>query len=344
MGSLFTKNKETGNFGKNELDHILDAIEQEINEYESNERKFTNENMVILSKQYVLLSSSSLYNNIITNNYYYKKRRNKYNITITNKELGNGATSRVLLCFDDRNKRNKYALKEIQDFASFKREINLLKNIKHQNIIKYEYSYYNKMNKSYYILLEYLNGGTLLHRIVKNGYFSENICKIYIKQLLNGISFLHSLGVIHQDLKCKNILFANKQISCTRLKIIDFGNSIFVPNDNKNYCVKNDKIVGSLHYLPPEILNVNIKNRNISQLKKGDIWCVGIICFIMLTGNVPFGGKNKYEVIRKIMKGKYKVKNYNLTAECVNFMSKLLSKDVNSRFDAKQALDHTWIA
>ena len=98
-------------------------------------------------------------------------------------------------------------------------------------------------------------------------------------------------------------------------------------------------IVGTIHYLPPEIIYK--EKRKWTELYKCDIWSIGIICFVLVSGQLPFYGNNDDKIIKSIYKGKYKwPKKVILTDECKDFIKNLLKYTPKRRTSAKEALNH----
>ena len=182
------------------------------------------------------------------------------------KQLGCGASCRVLLVNDNEDNTKLYALKEMQIsddlnrllFATEYKILNILSG--HQNIISYHSSYIDK--NCYYLSTAYCSGGTMLDRIIREGHFNEKMCSEFIKNVLVGIKYMHENKIVHRDIKCENLIF-DKQGKDGIVKIIDFGNSEIINNPKEI-----DKIlIGSLHYLPPEMLST--KTRIKEELYKG---------------------------------------------------------------------------
>jgi calcium-dependent protein kinase len=141
------------------------------------------------------------------------------------------------------------------------------------------------------------------------------------------------MGIIHRDLKPENILLAGTDKN-TILKIIDFGTAKIFEKDKNEH-----KMIGSCYYMAPEVLT---KNYN----EKCDLWSCGVILYILLTGEPPFGGNTDEEIMNKILIG-----NYNMNKEHINrrsnevkdLMRGLLVKNPSSRISAEEALNHPWM-
>lgn len=175
--------------------------------------------------------------------------------------------------------------------AGIEKEIERLKELCHPNIIKYLHVDASSDRKSVYILLEYMPGGSVRNLLDKFGPLDEKIIKIYMKQILKGLKYLHSNNIIHNNLKCSNILVANEGT----IKISDFAvvkcASTFElsPKPSKeNTCENTDRAMISesggnlLYWTAPEV----IENATVS--KAADIWSLGCLMFEMSTGSPPW--------------------------------------------------------
>lgn len=203
------------------------------------------------------------------------------------KDLGAGAFSTVKLA-KQKDTGKMYALKIIRDDAlensttmnSFKTEIDIMKNIKHSNIINLvKHSYEGTLKKPngdkkenvIYLTLELANGGELFDFIAQTGAFSEPVARYYFHQIIDAFEYLHSRGISHRDMKPDNIMLDDE----FNLKIADFGFS--------SKAASNQSFKGTRSYMAPEIL---IGAKYYGQMV--DIFASGIILFIMVTQIPPF--------------------------------------------------------
>lgn len=199
------------------------------------------------------------------------------------KVLGEGAFGEVRLCVhrDSGAQRAVKVLRKSHMDEDEKRmlfnEINILKEIDHPNIVKM-YEFFED-EKRYYIVTEICKGGELFDEILARGKFNEKDAAVLIKQVLSCINYCHSAKIVHRDLKPENILLEqNKEFD--QIKIIDFGTSL-VYDPNK----KLDEKLGTPYYIAPEVLGK-------SYGSKCDIWSIGVIVYILLSGIPPFNGKD----------------------------------------------------
>ena len=217
--------------------------------------------------------------------------------------------------------------------STIKKEINILKNLDHPNIIKvYEFF---KTEKYIYIINELCTGGELFDKIVEVKYFSEDVARNIMKQLFSAVEYCHEKGIIHRDLKPENILIESseeKNKDFFHIKIIDFGTCEILKKS------KLTEQIGTSFYIAPEVL----KN---GYNEKCDLWSCGIILYILLCGSPPFYGKNEKEIFSKILNGtftfKHKIWN-KISNEGKNLVKKLLELNPNKRISAKEALEDDW--
>mmetsp|Transcript_1019 Transcript_1019/g.1302 ORF Transcript_1019/g.1302 Transcript_1019/m.1302 type:complete len:258 (-) Transcript_1019:724-1497(-) len=212
------------------------------------------------------------------------------------KVLGEGAFGEVRLCVhrDSGAQRAVKVLRKSHMDEDEKRmlfnEINILKDIDHPNIVKM-YEFFED-EKRYYIVTEICKGGELFDEILASGRFNEKNAAVLIKQVLSCINYCHNAHIVHRDLKPENILLeANKEFD--QIKIIDFGTSL-VYDPNK----KLDEKLGTPYYIAPEVLGKNYG-------AKCDIWSIGVIVYILLSGIPPFNGKDDQEIMKAVRKGKF---------------------------------------
>jgi serine/threonine protein kinase len=189
--------------------------------------------------------------------------------------LGSGCSSIVKLCEKD----NVLVAIKVMTLKSLdndlvKSELNNHSRIDHPNIVKMHHYFYNKIKSDLYIVLDYCKYKDL--EVIKKNkkIFSVEEIRYCMKQIFSAVNYLHSLNIIHRDLKLLNILVdENKQ-----LKLADFGFSLDL-NVSSN---ENKHVTGTYNYIPPEIL------KKEPYSKYGDIWSLGIMMYIMCYGKAPF--------------------------------------------------------
>ncbi len=216
-----------------------------------------------------------------------------------------------------------------------KTEIDILKICHHKNIIKL-YDIFENEN-FFYIIMEYCPGGDLFSYLERNKFHipERQSCKIIYK-ILKALSYLHSFGIIHRDIKSENILITYNNDEEFDIRINDFNLSkILGPGE---YC---NETCGTLSYVAPEILLKKKYNKLV------DSWSLGVTCYLLISGSLPFDHPlNDKEIIRKTI---YEQPNFRngiwekIPNECINFISKLLEKNPKKRMTINEALNHEWI-
>ena len=223
----------------------------------------------------------------------------------------------------------------IFDNLSIKNEIDVLKSLSHPNIMKI-YEFYSN-EESYFLVNEYIKYGELSKRIKQT--FSELQISVIIFQILKGLSYIHSHNIIHRDIKLENImindieniLINGKIEQFYWIKIIDFGIAKFTSSNKKE-----KGMTGTLYYMAPEVIKQNYNY-------KCDIWSVGIILYILLTGKYPFDSLVKSRIKTKIEDGEFdeeNIKYKNSSKELKDLLKHLLNTNPTFRYNAKEALKH----
>jgi calcium-dependent protein kinase len=269
----------------------------------------------------------------------YKKEAIKQNYKIAEK-LGAGSFGKVYKVIYlplDQPRAMKVVSKETlqyqDDDKKFLKEIEVLSQLDHPNILKV-FEYYQD-SQNYYVITELCQGGELYEQIYQLNHFSEKEASSIMEQIFSAVIYIHSKNIVHRDLKPENILLENnKEKRNFFIKIIDFGTS--------NYFDKNTHLtlkVGTPYYIAPEVLK---KSYNY----KCDIWSCGVILYILLTGSPPFNGSDENEIMRNVAKGKYSMDGdewFNVSDEAKDLTNKLLVYDPEKRLNAEEAWKHPWI-
>jgi calcium-dependent protein kinase len=198
--------------------------------------------------------------------------------------------------------------------------------VDHPNIVKFYQVYRDK--KYFHIVMELCNGEELFEHLTLIGKFSEADAAKIIKQILSAIKHLHDKNIAHRDLKPENIIFMHTHDKNEiNIKLIDFGLSKILSKDKRIMMTK----LGTPYYVSPEVLE------GIYD-KRCDIWAVGVIAYILLSGTPPFNGRNEIEVFNKIRCCDYefpeKLWSY-ISEDAKDFISKLLHPEPDKRMTAE---------
>ncbi|XP_067107338.1 striated muscle preferentially expressed protein kinase isoform X1 [Osmerus mordax] len=247
------------------------------------------------------------------------------------KEIGRGAFSYVKLVTQKAGKMEysaKFISARAKRKASALREMNLLSRLDHERIL-YFHDAFEKKN-AVVIITEICNE-ELLERFIKKSNVMESDVRSCMRQLLEGLDYLHRQHVIHLDIKPDNILMADPHGD--QIRICDFGNAVQLTPDEAQYCK-----YGTPEFVAPEIVN----QTPVSMAT--DIWPIGVITYLCVTGVSPFAGEDDRSSLLNI-------RNYNvafeermfadLCREAKGFIIKLLVAD-RLRSDTQECLRHPW--
>lgn len=220
------------------------------------------------------------------------------------------------------------------DKERLEREINILKNTFHYNIIKiYQVK---ETSTTLCMIMEYAEGGELFNYIIGKGFLSEDESREIFQQIIDAIYYLHKMGICHRDLKPENILFDTKDRK--RIKIIDFGLSNLYIYSEKQCKDLLETPCGSPGYAPPEMI-YGIKYDGL----KTDIWSCGIILYAMLFGCLPFDDYDEEKLYQKIIEGKYEFpSDINVSNEAKDFINSILVVDPKYRANITDIKNNKW--
>ncbi|XP_061556835.1 death-associated protein kinase 2a isoform X2 [Phycodurus eques] len=258
-------------------------------------------------------------------------------------ELGSGQFAIVKQC-REKNTGQEFAAKFIkkrQSIASsrgvrleeIQREVEILQQIQHQNIVTLHDVYENRTDVV--LILELVSGGELFDFLAQKESLSEDEATQFIKQILEGVNYLHSKKIAHFDLKPENIMLLDKNVPLPRIKLIDFGlaHKIEAGMEFKN-------IFGTPEFVAPEIVNYEPLGL------EADMWSIGVITYILLSGASPFLGETKQDTLKNISTINYEFDEgffCNTSELAKNFISHLLERDKKKRLTIQDALNHPWI-
>ena len=223
----------------------------------------------------------------------------------------------------------------IHNHEKFMREIKILIKTDHPNIIKL-YDIFESAN-SLYLIMEECHGGELFDKILghieKKEMYTEKEAAEIIWQVMSAVEYCHNNGICHRDLKPENLLYLKKGDEKNNpLKVIDFGLSQTL--DTKKILSSR---VGTAYYVSPEILAGKYN-------EKCDIWSVGVILYVLLSGEPPFNGPSDGAIYSKIKKMKFNfppLRWDKISKEAKDLISHMLAKE-DERYNASQVLAHPW--
>lgn len=216
-------------------------------------------------------------------------------------------------------------------------EIELMQQMDHPHISRLYYTFEDP--KHIFVASEMCSGGELFDAIIASGYFSEKIGARLFKQSLSSVVYLHVKSICHRDLKPENYLLSKKgEVNEAQVKLIDFGTAKRF--DLQPMTTK----VCTVHYVAPEVL----KRSMDPYTEKVDVWSLGVMLFVMISGNAPFHNDDDVALMKQVKKGKWDFKPEvvwsTVSPEAKDLVSSMLCKKVDKRLSATDSLHHAWCA
>lgn len=211
--------------------------------------------------------------------------------------------------------------------AHIKREISILRRVRHPNIVQL-FEVMATKSKIFFVM-EYVKGGELFNKVAK-GRLKEEMARRYFQQLISAVGFCHARGVFHRDLKPENILLDEDG----DLKVSDFGLSAISEQ------IRGDGLFhtfcGTPAYVAPEVLG-----RKGYEAAKVDIWSCGVILFVLMAGYLPFHDQNIMVMYKKIYKGEFRCPRW-FSPELTRLLSKLLDTNPETRITIPEIMNNKW--
>ncbi|KAI9451119.1 kinase-like protein [Lactarius psammicola] len=206
-----------------------------------------------------------------------------------------------------------------------RREIEIQQNLRHPNVLRL-YGYFHD-EKRIFLMLEFAGKGELYKQLTKYGSFSERRSAVYIDQMADALSYLHSKHVIHRDIKPENLLLGING----ELKIGDFGWSVHAPSNRRT------TLCGTLDYLPPEMVEGREHNEKV------DYWALGVLTYEFIVGSPPFEEMSGYNATyKRIAKVDLRIPP-KVSAEARDLIASLLQYDPEKRLALSEVRRHPWV-
>ena len=222
-----------------------------------------------------------------------------------------------------------------------KNEIEIANKLKNNNVVKFfgMKSFKDNMQGFDCIIMEYSQFGNLRQfqkNILKRNYMTESILCYFTYMILKGLKYIHMSKIAHLDIKPQNIIIDET----LNLKIIDFSISIDYRGLNKIKLPHQ----GTENYMAPEV--INSKTINANDLNKVDLFSLGVMLYNFAFGSYPYESTNEgwdKEEVEEKMFDSIEMDKSQYSSYFIDFLQKLLEKDINKRIDIRQAMDHYWV-
>ncbi|XP_051910642.1 serine/threonine-protein kinase H1-like [Hippocampus zosterae] len=269
--------------------------------------------------------------------------------------IGRGSFSRVVRA-EHRTSRRPFAIKLMEVEAPQAREVcaaelAVLRRVNHANVVRLVEVF--QCPRRVYVVLELATGGELLDRVVSRGHYTERDAARALRMVLAGVGYLHSLGITHRDLKPENLLYYHPGVD-SRLLVTDFGLATFggaalsgssqsaqsgdATWTNSTWSLRTT--CGTPEYMAPEVVLRKPYSCAV------DMWAVGVIAYITLSGRMPFEDDTQTRLFRSILGGKFSFRGNpwpSVSNPAKDFIRALLESDPARRLRAEQASRHPWI-
>ncbi|MXQ88268.1 hypothetical protein E5288_WYG017054 [Bos mutus] len=282
---------------------------------------------------------------------------------LTSELLGEGANAKVQVAVSLQN-GNEYAVKWVLGLGFDSTDLVKTPETKHYGKIRHilELIEFFEDDTRFYLVFEKLQGGSILAHIQKQKHFNEREASRVVRDVAAALDFLHTKGIAHRDLKPENILCESPE-KVSPVKICDFDLGSGVKLNNSCTPITTPELTtpcGSAEYMAPEVVEVFTDEATFYD-KRCDLWSLGVVLYIMLSGYPPFVGhcgadcgwdrgevctvcQNK--LFESIQKGKYEFPDKDwahISNEAKDLISKLLVRDAKQRLSAAQVLQHPWV-
>eukprot|EP01063_Lacrimia_lanifica_P030962 TRINITY_DN5017_c0_g3_i1.p1 TRINITY_DN5017_c0_g3~~TRINITY_DN5017_c0_g3_i1.p1 ORF type:complete len:833 (+),score=309.87 TRINITY_DN5017_c0_g3_i1:59-2557(+) len=230
----------------------------------------------------------------------------------------------------------KAALLRESQITNVRREKSILLNIHHPFIVRLHAAFQSKGRL--FLLFDFLSGGELFTHVQasRDGYLSEGAARFYLAEVALAISYLHSLHIVHRDLKAENLVL-DRTGHCV-LTDFGFAKTVLANEHNTTRC-------GTLPYMAPEILKQSLDGYGLAV----DWWAMGVLLFLLTTGCYPFWDNDTKDTVRQILTRKITMHNFPptpvLSEACRSLILALIKKDPSHRLQTIDALKaHPWYA
>ncbi|CAL1280815.1 unnamed protein product [Larinioides sclopetarius] len=252
-------------------------------------------------------------------------------------EVGKGRFGTVYRCVERSCSRPRAAkvirCLKVKDKEKVRQEIEIMSRLHHPKLMQVLAAF--ESGRNMIMVMEYISGGELFERVIADDFvLTEQDCILFMRQICDGVAYMHRNNVLHLDLKPENILCKTR--TSHKIKIIDFGLARIYKQDDSLRI-----LFGTPEFVAPEVINYE------PVCPASDMWSVGVICYVLLSGLSPFMGDNDTETFANITRGEMDFDDEafdEISDDAKDFISKLLVKNVRNRLSSEQCLKHPWLA
>ncbi|KAJ7992362.1 hypothetical protein DPEC_G00277730 [Dallia pectoralis] len=214
-----------------------------------------------------------------------------------------------------------------------RREMELMNHLHHHKLVQCLGAY--DLKPEMVMIMEFIAGGELFERIVDDSFVHTEPASVhYMQQIVEGVGYMHKQSIIHLDLKPENIVCVNH--TGTSIKIIDFGLA-----SKLDPATPLKVMHGTPEFVAPEVIAFEPVGFAT------DMWSIGVICYLLLSGESPFQGNNEEETLTLVTRAQWEFDEESfeeITDQAKDFISSLLNKEPRRRMSCEEALLHPWIA
>ncbi|PVD38115.1 hypothetical protein C0Q70_00726 [Pomacea canaliculata] len=251
-------------------------------------------------------------------------------------EVGKGKFGNVYKCLE-KSTNSVWAAKVVKcrekDKENVRREVDIMNRLAHPKLLMLWDAY--ETHNTVVLVMEYVGAGELFERVIREDFvLTERDCVHFMRQICSGVSYMHSQSILHLDLKPENVLCVAE--NSNQIKIIDFGLArVYRPGESIRV------LYGTPEFIAPEVINYDEVDFST------DLWSVGVICYILLSGLSPFLGDNDAETLANVTSGEYDFDEEpfkDISENAKDFICRLLIKRKERRDTIEQCLQHPWLA
>jgi serine/threonine protein kinase len=270
--------------------------------------------------------------------------RHVEDVYVIGDQIGSGMCGIVHLCIERATglhcavkiiDTKKFALSPGLTPADLREEAAMMMTLDHPNIIRIKDTF--ETDNIIFIVMELVRGGDLFDRIVEKGKYKEDEAREVMQKVLSAVKYLHSKDIIHRDLKPENILLMEPN-NDTEVKITDFGLAKRTNQEGlKTFC-------GTPQYFAPEVLKRKNTVKGLGSYgTAADMWSLGVVLFILLSGAFPFDDDNLLEQIQNAHYSLAGAEWSSISDTAKHFVRSMMTLRPDQRLTVEQALEHPWM-